>query len=158
MGSMGRFLFALVLLAGMSLTPALAQAGTTYKTSLVPNVADTTPGFSARGSKILLRDQLVLKGAIKGVVDVGGNRRTTDSGVAGDEYSVEVDLFVPATVQSGTVTIPFDLKNGNGKFRLDLTGDPILAGAEPGDGITVLGVRVKDDLGAEIGTGGIALR
>jgi hypothetical protein len=158
MGTKERFLFALVLLAGMTFTPALAQAGTTYKTSLVPDQEGTTPGFSAKGSKLILRDQLKLKGGIKTVVDGLGERITTDSEDPGDDYSVEVDLFVPATALGGTVTMSFDLKNGNGKFSADLTGNPILAGALPGDAVTVKEVRVKDSSDTVIGTGGIALR
>jgi hypothetical protein len=157
---MGRFLFALVLLAGMSLSPALAQAGTTYKTSLVPVPVGEPPTlfFSAQGSKIILRDQLKLKGGIKTVVDALGERITTDSEDPGDDYSVEVDLSVPATLSSGTVIMNFDLKNGNGKFSADLTVDPLLAGALPGDAVTVGEVRVRDSSGTVIGRGGIAVR
>jgi hypothetical protein len=60
------------------------QAATTYKASLVPVEANTTPGFSARGSsiKIVSNNQLRIKGKIKGVVDVDGNRVTTQPGTS----------------------------------------------------------------------------
>ncbi len=74
------------------------QAATTYKASLVPVEANTTPGFSARGSsiKIVSNNQLRIKGKIKRVVDVDGNRVTTQPGDLDDDYTVEIDVFVPA--------------------------------------------------------------
>jgi len=68
-----------------------------------------------------------------------------------------VDLSVPATAASGTLAVPFDLENGNGKFSLDFSTDPILAGTTSGDGVRVLGVRVKDSSGTVMGGGGFAI-
>ena len=58
---------------------------------------------------------------------------------------------------SGTVTASFDVKNGNGTYAADLTSDPVFTGAMLGDGVSVLGVRVKDNTATVIGTGGVAI-
>jgi len=136
--------------AGIVLGPIRAHAGTKYQTSLVPDVALLTPGFSANGSSIQLNGKLALKGKIKGVVDVNGDRITATN------YSVEVDLSIPATATTETVTVSFDLTNGNGKFSADLSADPGLSAAAVGNGVAVLAVRVKDDAAAVIGHGGFA--
>ena len=62
-----------------------------------------------------------------------------------------------ATATAGTVTVRFDLNNGNGKFAVDLSGDPVFTGALLGDGVAVNAVRVKDSAGALIGNGGFAI-
>jgi hypothetical protein len=127
------------------------HAGTKYQTTLVPGAPGTTPGFSSSGSSIKIDGKRqVLKGKIKNVVDALGARITTDGVPSSDDYSVEVDLSV-----GGTVVVPFDLKNGNGKFVQDLTAT--LSGAALGDGVAVTAVRVKDDLGTVIGNGGVAV-
>lgn len=157
-GRLTPFGVALAFCAGIVLASSQAFAGTKYQTSLVPDVAGTNPGFSAKGSSIKVDDQLRLKGKIKNVVDAAGLRVTTDGVPSLDDYSVEVDLSVPATGASGTLVVPFDLTNGNGKFSLDFSADPILAGAASGDGVRVLGVRVKDSSGTVMGGGGFAIR
>jgi hypothetical protein len=43
---------AVVACGGIGLLPIQANARTNYQTSLVPNVAGSTPGFSAKGSSI----------------------------------------------------------------------------------------------------------
>jgi len=134
-----------------------AHAGSKYQTTLVPNVASSPPGFSAKGSSIKLDGHRKLKGKVKKVVDGTGSLVSTDGVPSQDDYSVEVDLTVPATLTSGTVTVPFDLNNGNGKFAADITADPVFAGASLGDGVAVTGVRVKDSAGAVLGNGGIAI-
>lgn len=134
-----------------------AHAGTKYQTTLVPDVAGSTPGFSGKGSSIKLDGHRKLKGKVKKVVDGAGSLVSTDPGVPQDDYSVEVDLTVPATATSGTVTVPFDLNNGNGNFAADLTTDPVFTGASLGDGVAVTGVRVKDSAGTVLGNGGIAI-
>ena len=136
---------------------APSVAGTKYQTNLVPTVAGTTPGFAAQGSSIKIDGHGNLKGKIKNVVDGAGNRVTTDVNDAGDNYSVEIDLAVAATAGGGTVTVSFDLKNGNGNFVTSISGDPALAGATVGDGVAVNAVRVKDSTGTVIGTGGVAV-
>jgi hypothetical protein len=140
------------------LATTAAVAGTKYQTSLVPIAADTMPGFSASGSKLKLDDQLSLKGKIKKVVDGSNARVTTDGVPSGDDYSVEVDLGLASGSAAGTVTVPFDLNNGNGKFSADLTGHPALAGGISGDGVAVTAVRVKNGSGMLIGVGGFAIK
>jgi hypothetical protein len=66
-------------------------------------------------------------------------------------------LSVPATAASGTVTLSFDLTNGNGKFAADLTTDTVFMNAVVGDGVAVTAVRVKDSGGAVIGPGGFGI-
>jgi hypothetical protein len=132
-------------------------AGTKYQTSLVPNVAGTMPGFSANGSSIKIDGHRMLKGKIKKVVDGTGALVTTDGTPSLDDYSVEVDLSVPTTAVSGTVTVKFDLNNGNGKFAADLSGDPVFVGATLGDGVAVTAIRVKDSAGTVLGVGGFAV-
>jgi len=143
---------ALIVLSG-----AAGVAGTKYQTSLVPNAAGTMPGFAAQGSSIKIDGHGNLKGKIKNVVDGTGNRVTTDPTDSADNYTVEIDLAVPATAGGGTVIVSFDLKNGNGTFALSITGDPALAGAAVGDGVAVNAVRVKDSTGTVIGVGGVAV-
>ncbi len=149
---------ALAAVCAFALTATPSLAGTKFQTSIVPDVAGTLPGFSPSGSSIKLDDKLRLKGKIKKVVDGAGVRVTTDGVPSVDDYSVEVDLSVPATAGSGTVTVSFDVKNGNGKFAADLTGDPALVGAVSGDGVNVGAVRVKDSSGTVIGGGGFAVK
>ena len=133
------------------------QAGTKYQTTLVPNVSGTTPGFSAKGSSLKLDgSRHTLSGKIKNVVDGTGARVSTDPNAPGDNYSVEVDLSVPAVPATTTLTVSFDVANGNGKFSVDLGGDPVFAAAATGQGIAVLAVRVKDATATVIGVGGIA--
>ena len=154
---------ALLGIAGLltfTLPASPAAAGTTYQASLVPIESGTAPGFSARGSsiKIVESGKLRLKGKIKRVVDAAGDRVTTDRGNAADDYSIEVKFFVPATDQEGAVSIPFDLKNGNGKFRAHPGSDPVFAQAVAGDGIMIEEVRVLDSSGTLIGVGGVSFR
>jgi len=153
------FLFVAAWLAA----PASAEAAaTSYRTSLVPIEADAAPGFSTNGSSIKIisgNNQLRVKGKIKRVVDENGDRVTTDRSDSDDDYVVEIDLFVPATDESDTVSIPFDLKNGNGVFRTHVKrGDPIFAGAMKGDGVVIESVRIFDASGTLIGGGGVSLR
>ncbi len=152
-------IFAAVACMSIGLLPTQVHAATKYQTSLVPNVAGTMPGFSANGSSIQLNSHLALKGKIKGVVDSTGARITTDPANPADNYSVEVDIFVPHTGGTETVTVSFDLKNGNGTFSEDLSSDPVLTAAATGDGVAVLAVRVKDNstpVPLVIGVGGFA--
>jgi len=137
---------------------SMAVAGTKFQTSLVPNVAGSQPGFASSGASIKLDDQLRVKGKVKTVVDAAGDRVTTDIAEPLDDYTVEVDLTVPATAVSGTISIPFDVKNGNGKFAADIGADPVFAGAAVGDGVAIEAVRVLDPNGAIIGVGGVAVR
>lgn len=147
-----------VLLGGVALLAAApAIAGTKYQTSLVPNVAGSQPGFSQNGSSVKIDDHRRLKGKIKKVVDGTGALVTTDSLNPADNYSIEIDLAVPATSLSGTVTVSFDVNNGNGKFAADLSTDPTLVGAVAGDGVAINGVRVKDSNGTVLGIGGVSL-
>lgn len=134
-----------------------AQAGSKAQMTLVPTVAGTTPGFSARGSSVKVDGtRHVVSGKLKNVVDAGGLRLTTDPATTGDEYSVEVDLEVLPTAATTTVSASFELKNGNGGFSVSLDGNPVFDAAALGDGIGVRAVRVKDALGAVVGSGGIA--
>jgi len=135
---------------------APAHAGSKYQTTLVPTSTTAVPGFSAKGSSIKLDGHLALKGKIKKVVN-GSGLVTTDGTPSADDYSVEVDLAVPATAATGTVTVAFDVNNGNGKFAASLVGNPVFAGSALGDGVSVLAVRVKDASSTVIGTGGFAL-
>jgi hypothetical protein len=134
-----------------------AFAGTKYQTSLVPNQDGSMPGFSSSGSSIRIDDHLQVTGKIKRVVD-GGDLVSTESDSTTDDYSVEIDLAVAATGSSGTITISFDVKNGNGTFKADISADPVLSGAAIGDGVAVNGVRVKDSSGTVLGTGGFGVR
>ena len=135
-----------------------AVAGTKYQTNLVPNTAGETPGFSATGSLVRLDDHLRLNGTLKKVVDAAGARVTTDGVPSGDDYRVEVDLGLAGGTTAATVTVFFDVKSGNGKFKADLTGAPPLAGGVSGDGVSVNAVRVKDSSGALLGVGGFAIK
>jgi hypothetical protein len=152
-----KVLLALGLGVGLSAVAVPVHAGSKYQTTLVPNQANTMPGFSASGSSIKIDGHRMLKGKIKNVVDIGGNRVTTDPMVATDNYSVEMDLEVPATAATGTVSVSFDLKNGNGNFAADVSGDAVFSGAATGAGVAVNAVRVKDAGGTVIGRGGIAI-
>jgi hypothetical protein len=137
---------------------APAVAGTKFQTSLVPLVAGAHPGFSSNGSSIKLDDHLNLSGKVKKVVDGTGALVTTDGVPSSDDYHVEVDLGLMSGTTTGTVSVAFDLKNGNGKFQANLTGNPALAGGMSGDGVAVNGVRVKDSSGTVLGVGGFALK
>jgi len=149
---------AILLTAALALLVAHpASAGTKYQTSLVPKVAGTSPGFAGAGSSIKIDGHRMLKGKIKKVVDATSTLVTTDGVPSADDYKIEVDLTVPATLTSGTVTVPFDLKNGNGKFAVDLTNDPVFAGAVLGNGVAVNAIRVKDSTGTVLGVGGFAI-
>ena len=153
-------------LAIATIIPALAlfvacpaSAGTKFQTSLVPNIAGAMPGFSANGSSIKINGHRSLKGKIKKVVDGAGALVTTDDMNPADNYTVEVDLSVPATAVSGTITVSFDVKNGNGTFAADVSGDPVFAGATLGDGVAVTAIRVKDNspTPTTLGVGGFAV-
>jgi hypothetical protein len=146
------------LVATALLTASSALAVTKYQTSLVPNVAGETPGFATTGSSISIDGHGLLKGKIKKVVDGSGLAVTTDPLNPADNYSVEVDLAVAATATSGTVTVSFDVKKGNGNFSADISADPVLANAVLGDGVAVTGVRVRDGGGNVLGTGGVAIQ
>ena len=152
-------IFAIILPALMASGASPAHAGSKYQTTLVPTTATSQPGFSAKGSSIKIDGHRALKGKIKKVVDGAGMLVTTDGVPSSDDYTVEVDLAVPATAATGTVSVKFDLGNGNGKFAADISGDPVFTGATLGDGVSVLAVRVKDNAltPAVIGTGGIAV-
>ena len=115
------------------------------------------PGFSARGSsiKIVSRGQLSLKGKIKRVVDADGNLVTTRRQDPDDDYTIEVEVFVPATDSSGTISLSFDLNNGNGKFKARLRGDEALTGALRGDGVVIEEVRIFDASDTLLGVGGV---
>src|SRR5262249_24736156 len=143
--------------SGLCMGASAASALTKYQTSLVPNVADTPPDFSSNGSSLWLNGHRLLKGKIKKVVDGAGALVTTDPLNPADNYSVEVDVAVPATAATGTLTVSFDVKKGNVTFSADVSGDPVFAGAIDGDGVAVLAVRVKDSGGTVLGVGGIAV-
>ncbi len=150
------------LVVGLSVTLGVlahssAFAGTKYQTSLVPNVAGAMPGFAAHGSSIKIDGHRALKGKLKKVVDGTGALVTTDGTPSSDDYTVEVDVSVPATAVTGTISVAFDLKNGNGKFAADISADPAFAGATLGDGVAVGAVRVKDSTGTVLGVGGFAV-
>jgi hypothetical protein len=156
--------WALVISAAWLIAADPGYAATTFKASLVPVEAGTTPGFSANGSSIKLvsKNRLSLKGKIKKVVDVDGNRVTTQRNDPDDDYMLEIDIFVPATDPATdafrTISIPFDLKNGNGKFKTRMLADDLLKGAVRGHGILIEGVRILDASDTLIGGGGVALR
>jgi len=143
--------------AAMLSAAAPAHAGSKYQTTLVPTTSTSQPGFSANGSSIKINGMRALKGKIKKVVDGAGMLVTTDPMNAADNYTVEVDLAVPATAAMGTVSVSFDLTNGNGTFSADISSNPVFTGAMLGDGVSVLAVRVKDNTPAVIGTGGFAI-
>jgi hypothetical protein len=54
---------------------------------------------------------------------------------------------VPATAAIGTVSVPFDLGNGNGKLAADISDNPVFTGAAVGDGVSVLAVRSRTAAG-----------
>src|SRR5262249_19934978 len=141
---------AVVACAGVTLLPVSAHAVTKYQASLVPDVAGPPPVFSSKGSSIQINGHLALKGKLKGAVDGTGTR------ISGLTYSVEVDLSIPATSTSETLSVPCVLTNGNCTFKEDLSTDAGLSAAMVGDGVAVLAVRVKDNNGAVIGRGGFA--
>lgn len=143
------------------LAPGVAWAGaTSFQTSLVPDVANTTPGFRAEGSslKIVSSGNLRVRGKLKGVADAQGDPVTTNRNDDGDDYCVELDLFVAATDQAGTVTLCFDVRKDNASFKGKLGGGPVFADAEKGDGVSVREIRVLDSAGDVIGSGGLSLR
>jgi hypothetical protein len=137
---------------------APAYGNSKAELSLVPAVKGSQPGFSADGSSIRLDGRQHLRGKIKKVVDSAGHRVTTDPKNSADDYSVEVDVVVPSVPSSGTVVVKLDLKNGGGKFKVDLASNPIFSGAAKGAGVAVNAVRVKDSTGTVIGFGGYALK
>lgn len=145
----------LALTVGLFSLAAPAYAITKYQTSLVPNFWSATPGFSAKGSKIKINGHRSLKGKIKKVVDGTGTLVSTDGVPSADDYKIEVDLLVPTTALFGTVTVPFDVKNGNGKFSVNIMANPILFGAAFGDALVIQAIRVKDGVGTLIGVGGV---
>ena len=132
------------------------HAGSKYQTTLVPNLAGTNPGFSASGSSIKIQHGMVT-GKIKGVVDGAGNPVTTDPTNPADNYSVSVAFTELSMGTTGSVTVTFDLTNGNGTFAKDATGAFSAAGATLGDGITIDSVRVIDSMQNVIGGGGVAV-
>jgi hypothetical protein len=156
--------WALVSSAALLIAADPGHAATTYKANLVPLEAGTAPGFSANGSsvKIVGKNKLSLKGKIKNVVDVDGNRVTTQRNDPDDDYILEIDIFVPATDPAtdafSTISIPFDLKNGNGKFKTRMLADDLLKGAVRGYGILIEAIRIFDGSDTLIGGGGVALR
>jgi hypothetical protein len=159
-----RLLFAASVLPSL-LAPAVALAGSSYQTTLVPVTADSQPGFSSKGSsiKIVSSGNLKIKGKLKRVVDESGDRVTTDRNDGGDDYCVQIDLYVPAIGIDAlmTVEIPFDLNNGNGTFKENLNPGGPVAGAQKGDAIVVQEVRVLDSCTRErvpFGYDGVAMK
>ena len=152
--------WALVSSAALLIAADPGYAATTYKANLVPVEAGTAPGFSANGSsvKIVSKNKLSLKGKIKNVVDVDGNRVTTQRNDPDDDYILEIDIFVPATDASSTISIPFDVKNGNGKFKSRVPADDVLKGPVRGYGMLIEAIRIFDASDTLIGGGGVALR
>ncbi len=151
--------FVLVSLLGLLLlAPGAAWAASSFRTSLVPDVEGTTPGFRANGSSIMIvsSGNLRVKGKLKGVVDDQGDRVDTEPNNELDDYRVEIVLYVPDADQEVTVEIRFDLRNGNGTFKRQLTGMSLPA--EGGRGITVREILVIDGAGNVIGSGGVSLR
>ena len=147
------WLCGLAIAVGFMGVSAPAHAGTKYQTNLVPVSATGQPGFSASGSSIKIeRSPMTVSGKIKKVVDGTGALVTTDGAPSADDYTVEVDRSCPATLVSDTVTVPVELKNGNGKFTQTAAA---LCGVA-GDGVAITAIRVKDDAGAVIGVGGVA--
>ncbi len=156
-----KFAFGVLLISvGWLSAPAAAGAATTFQVSLVPIEADAAPGFSEKGSsvKIVSNNHVQVKGKIKAVVDANGERVSTRTNDSGDDYHIEVDIFVPATGEEDTISIPFDLKKGNGNFKLRVNGSPALNAAMSGDGVIVEEVRVFNALDEQIGGGGFSLR
>lgn len=143
-------ILAVVACSAMTLLPVRAHAVTKYQTSLVPDIAGTKPGFSAKGSSIQINGHLALKGKLKGAVDGAGAR------INGLTYTVEVDLSIPATSATETIVVDCALTNGNCTFKEDLSTDAGLSAAAAGDGVAVLAVRVKDNNNVVIGRGGFA--
>ena len=151
-------LLALAAVAALPLVAAPVHAGTKYQTNLVPELAGSTPGFSANGSSIKIDDKLSIKGKIKGVVDALGDKVTTDSVDSNDDYVVQIDLAIDASHAAGAVFIHFDVKKGNATFATSLVGNPLLAGATAGMGVTVHRIEVRNANGEVLGTGGFALK
>ncbi len=143
--------------AVIALAAAPAHGNSKAEVSLVPVVKGSKPGFSADGSSLRI-DARHLKGKIKKVVDAQGNLVSTNPKDAADDYSVEIDVTVLTGPTTGTIAVKFDLKNGNGKLKADLSSNSIFAGAPAGAGVAVNAVRVKDGTGAVIGSGGYALK
>jgi hypothetical protein len=141
--------------AAVGIATAPALAGTKFQTSLVPILAGST---DSRKAQHQTDDKLRLKGKVKKIVDGAGERVTTDGVPSADDYSVEVDLGLASGTSAGTVVVPFDVTNGNGKFSLDLTGNAAITGGGSGDGVGVTGVRVFDNLGNLLGVGGFAIK
>jgi hypothetical protein len=151
-----------LLLAAAGLGAPAEAASTFHQTSLVPLEADTAPTFSTSGSALKLlsgNHRLKIKGKLKRMVDARGDRITTDRRDPDDDYAIEIDLFIPASGASETVSIAFDLENGNATFRTDVKRSaPLFDGAEMGDAVVVDAVRIFEPTGALIGVGGVALR
>jgi hypothetical protein len=106
------------------------------------------------------KNSLRMKGKIKRVVDVDGNRVTTQPGEPPDDYMVVVDFFVPGADPADDtemVSTSFDLKNGNGKFKIHVNGNGPLQGAMKGDWVVIKEVRILDASGLLIG-GGVSFR
>ncbi len=141
---------AVVACSAMTLVPVRAHAVTKYQTSLVPDVAGTKPGFSAKGSSIQINGHLALKGKLKGAIDGTGAR------INGLTYTIEVDISIPATSATETISVACELTNGNCTFKEDLNSDVDLSAAAVGEGVAVLAVRVKDNNSVVIGRGGFA--
>ncbi len=124
------------------------HASSKYQTTLVPNLTGTHPGFSASGSSIKIQNGKVT-GKIKGVVDGTGNRVTASN------YSVHVSFTELNMGTNGSITVSFNLTNGNASFSQDATAAFSAAGATTGDGIAIDGVRVMDNMMNVIGGGGV---
>jgi hypothetical protein len=131
-----------------------ANAGAKYQTTIVPVTPGAQPGLSASGSSIKIdKTPMVVSGKIKKVVDGAGNLVTTDGTPSADDYKVEVDRVCAATAVSDTVTVPVELKNGNGTFKQ--AASALCGTAGDGAGVGITGVRVKDAGGSLIGVGGV---
>jgi hypothetical protein len=139
---------------GLAAAPAYGKG----EMGLAPIQKGSKPGFSGGPSSLKIDGKNHLTGKLRDVVDNNGHRVTTSPTDPTDDYSIEVDLTVPSTSSSGTVTVKFDLKNGNARFKTDISTNSIFSSAAQGAGVAVNGVRVKNGAGTVIGVGGYTLR
>jgi hypothetical protein len=142
--------------AGLIAAPA--SAGSKYQASLVPVIEGNKPGFRADGSDLRIDEHKKVKAKLHEVVDAAGNKVTTDGHPSADDYVLEIDLSVPATGQSTTAVIPFDLHDGHADIKTDLKNNAVFTGAAKRDGVAVTGVRVKDASATIIGNAGFELK
>jgi len=117
MKRMGQFFLAAVIGVGLVWAP-VASAGTKYATNIVPT--SLVPPNLAKKSQVKVRDNGRVTVVLKGVQDSGG-RVTTDGSwkgleptLTGDEYFVILKATFIADGTNFEVSVPVELKNGNG--------------------------------------------